>query len=273
MNSHERARALMLELDLIPDNHTTVKQQFAIEAALEEAAGLPQPDGREEELIERVELIAENLESPTPPQSVMTWAAEGLRELAADMRDGLGAALSREMRQMAGEGGEDAPAATDEGEHVHDFNRTAAYRIADGPAGDPLFIEWCPGCRDAFLIRIGNDGTDRIFVPEAEANLVAGVEREFLEQRLATATLHDEIGRKRVGELTDELAEAIRDRDARVNRTQRLENASRVLVGNLNGSDGFPAAWWLEAADALHDIERMVWPPKSGEVRGSKEDR
>jgi hypothetical protein len=103
MNTTKQARGLMTALGLIPDEHSTVKQQFAIEAALDEAAGIAQPDGRELDLVEGLETILRRLEASAHDAEARGQCIIALRQTTERMRNGLGAALSREMAQMSGE--------------------------------------------------------------------------------------------------------------------------------------------------------------------------
>lgn len=41
-------------------------------------------------------------------------------------------------------------------------------------------------------------------------------------------------------------------------RAEYLEEQAARLVRHLDGSDGFPPAWWLEAADAVYNLRRIA---------------
>jgi hypothetical protein len=311
MQTRERSRALMEALGLVPDDHATVKQQFAIEAALEEAAGIPQPDGRELDLIEGLETITRRLEREGESVEARGQCVIALRQTTEQMRNGLGAAPSREMRQMAGEdtegerrcrstatpivvpdgypeAGTTLPREASDEEEKHEHSWSATYVLGD--AGKTVLgfhsLRRCVDLScDAIQLVYRTPGPsgyrerETVVVPEAEANLIRAVQEEFAKQRIDLLEQRAIRAETTVEQLEGEVQEArgqttLAQRDYNHLYRDHIAMSEQVdrLVAHLDGSDGFPAAWWLDAADAVRRLDRMVHPREAAEPRDTSDE-
>lgn len=126
--------------------------------------------------------------------------------------------------------------------------------------------------------RYRRDGEARHQLHTPAPMTLADKEASDYRKRIGRVEEARDLAQKLVGELTSELEAVHLERD--VGRAdyahlfsdyETLKEQAERLVRHLDGSDGMPAAWWLEAAEAVRRIGHIIWPPES--PAGADEER
>lgn len=190
-------------------------------------------------------------------------AEERLATIRENAHGGL--RLPHDLRVKLGGTGTPRRGEDEDEPHRHSWQGPHFISPFDVDAG-PLAIERC----DCGAYRIGHDVQEDtggvIFIPESEASLLEAITDEFAKDRVGAAERRARSAEDRA-ERAEEARDEARESERRLadaldvadTRAEALESAGATLVHHLGGHDGIgPAAWWVEAAAALGELERLA---------------
>lgn len=265
--------AIMRALDLEPNAAETTKQQLAIEKALAEqreiqADGAKFAEGQVEQLLETLRQVHIDLGKQI---------SLGDDPLAAH-RERVGHIRGYIVRRTPGLFGDSldpvpvgAPvtiSSSGQADHTHEWKYDYHFHEASA------FGEILSKCACGALRIKEKDGSVIVYIGEAEARLLAGIEREFAEERAAQArnSLTVELAQSDAevkalrdyrDKLEDRLEEALLEgRKASEElgvvaaRGEQLEEHAATLIGALLEYGESP--WWLRAAHALDGLHYLA---------------